>query len=343
MNRMEPQRDCPECEGTNSFDRRSFFRTVGGQAAAILAIGGAAGAARALDTVKPKLVVKPAEDLVRELFATLSAEQKPMVVFPWDHANKNGIPTRLGMYNAPIGKKIRDVYTKPQQELLDRIFRSIAAGDEGYHRLSRGGNFDASGSFTGIGATIYGEPTDKNKFSLVFAGHHLTVRCDGNSEADAAFGGPMYYGHTPDGSSKENVFYYQTQAVWSVFNALSEKQRKAASIDGTPGELAPSVQFRKNGMKFPGLSIQELSKDQRALVESVMRELLSPFRKEDADEVMDLLKKNGGMEKIHLAFYYEESGDAIQWHFWRLEGPGFIWNFRVLPHVHTYVNIAGVA
>ena len=153
----------------------------------------------------------------------------------------------------------------------------------------------------------------------------------------------MYYGHTPDGSSKENVFYYQTQAVWSVFNALSEKQRMAASIDGSPGELAPSVQFRKNGMKFPGLSIQELSKDQRVLVESVMRELLSPFRKEDADEVMDLLKKNGGMEKIHLAFYYEESGDAIQWHFWRLEGPGFIWNFRVLPHVHTYVNIAGVA
>ena len=26
--------------------------------------------------------------------------------------------------------------------------------------------------------------------------------------------------------------------------------------------------------------------------------------------------------------------------FWRLEGPGFVWNFRVLPHVHTFVNIA---
>ena len=24
------------------------------------------------------------------------------------------------------------------------------------------------------------------------------------------------------------------------------------------------------------------------------------------------------------------------WSFWRIEGPGFIWNFRVLPHVHTY-------
>ena len=27
------------------------------------------------------------------------------------------------------------------------------------------------------------------------------------------------------------------------------------------------------------------------------------------------------------------------WRFWRLEGPGFVWNYRVLPHVHTFVNI----
>ena len=29
-----------------------------------------------------------------------------------------------------------------------------------------------------------------------------------------------------------------------------------------------------------------------------------------------------------------------RWHFWRLEGPGFVWNYRVLPHVHCYVNIS---
>ena len=32
--------------------------------------------------------------------------------------------------------------------------------------------------------------------------------------------------------------------------------------------------------------------------------------------------------------------DNQRWHFWRLEGPGFVWNYRVLPHVHTYVNIS---
>ena len=47
------------------------------------------------------------------------------------------------------------------------------------------------------------------------------------------------------------------------------------------------------------------------------------------------------LEKIHLAFYQDgRMNDNNRWHFWRLEGPGFVWNYRVLPHVHCYVNIA---
>jgi hypothetical protein len=72
-----------------------------------------------------------------------------------------------------------------------------------------------------------------------------------------------------------------------------------------------------------------------------MRDILSPYRKQDVDEVMAIIKATGGMEKIHLAFYQDRRmNDNERWHFWRLEGPGFVWNYRVLPHVHTYVNIS---
>ena len=62
-------------------------------------------------------------------------------------------------------------------------------------------------------------------------------------------------------------------------------------------------------------------------------------------EVMLVIKRIGGMEKIKLAFFadnYEGAKTSKEqpWSFWRLEGPGIVWNFRVLPHVHTYVNIA---
>jgi len=338
---------CPECEEhvepVPPLDRRNFIRVLGGGAAALLTLGGTAGLprARAADAVPAERSTKPAEDLVKELHASLSREQKEKLVLPWDHKT-GGRLTRLGMYNAPLERKaVGDNYTKPQQELIERTLRAIASDEDGYSKITRNGTFANSGSLQGCGAVIFGDPSSKDKYAWVFTGHHLTVRCDGNSEEGAAFGGPLYYGHSPNGYSDKNCFFYQTKSVLSVFDVLSEEQRKKAVLKGTPGEQAESVKFRPATEAKPGVGFDDLSKDQLKLVERVMRDVLSPFRKEDADEVMDILKANGGLEKIHLAFYQDMGmNDKQPWHFWRLEGPGFVWNYRVLPHVHTYVNIS---
>jgi hypothetical protein len=330
--------DCSDCL---DLDRRGFLGTLGLGA---LAGGLSPTLARAAEAPTKVAVPKPAEALIRELHASLSDEQKATLIYPWNHGADGGIPTRLRMVNAPhFGKKIGESYTKPQQELCNKIFRSICNGDEGYHKISRAGRFDSSGSFEGIGAVLFGEPKDGEKFSLVFAGHHLTMRCDGNSEPATAFGGPMYYGHSAVGYSTGNVYFYQTKSVLSVYGALDEKQRKQAVVKNKmPGEQAASVKFRPEGEDHPGIAFSELSSDQKQLVEQVMRDILLPYRKEDGDEVMTLVKANGGMDQVHLAFYQDEKASEKEpWHFWRLEGPGFVWNYRVLPHVHTFVHIAG--
>jgi hypothetical protein len=325
-------------------DRRDFIRTVGEKSSAFLAFGALASTpvhTWADNSVKVRSSVKPAEDMVRELFGTLSDDQKKEIALPYEHKDNQGRVTRLGMYNAPIlGRMIGKHYTKPQQELIHRTLRAICSDDDGYRRISRDGTFDGSGSFESCGAMIFGDPSGQNPFAWVFTGHHLTVRCDGNFSDGTAFGGPMYYGHSPDGYSDENVFYYQTKSVVSVFDALSPAQREKAVVRGSPGEHLPSVKLRPEGQSKPGIGIGELSGDQRELVKKVMRDVLSPYRKEDADEVMDVIKKTGGLEKVNLAFYQDRGAPKSErWHFWRLEGPGFVWNYRVLPHVHTYVNI----
>ncbi len=342
---------CPECEEhieqAEAVGRRGFLRTVGGQAASLIAVGGlaaAAPAALAQQTAPARQPAsgrtpRPAEDLIRELYQGLTADQRTQVVRPWNQAGQNGIPTRLGMYNRAIGRTIGQVYTPAQRELNQRILRAIASDDAGYAQLTRNGTFDASRSFENCGADIFGDPTTE-QFAWVFSGHHLTVRCDGNSEPGAAFGGPMYYGHTPDGWSQRNCFYYQTRAVMSVYDSLTEAQRRQAIVAGSPGEHAPSVQFRRPGERHPGLVASELTRTQKQLIGQVMRTILSPYRREDADEVMEIIGRNGGLDRIHLAFYRDRADAGTRWHFWRLEGPGFVWNYRVLPHVHTYVNIA---
>ena len=337
---------CPECEEAFTFPaptigRRDFLR-VAGAAVALTAVGTASAAAPA--PVEPKKP-KPAEDLVRELYATLKDDQKKKVVLPFDHgAGKDRLPTRMGMYNAPINNvRLKDVYTPAQQDLVEKIVKSMSSGEEGYRQISRDGDWDASKAFENTGAMIFGDPTPGNKFAFVFAAHHLTIRCDGDSEPGAAFGGPIYYGHSPNGYAKDNIFNYQTKSVQAAYKALDEKQRDKATVkrEKSPGEMYPSVKLRKKGEARPGIAFADLSKDQKALIEKVMRDVLMPYRKEDVDEVMKIIKETGGMDKIQLAFYPDNSmRDTQPWHFWRLEGPGFVWNYRVLPHVHTYVNIS---
>ncbi|MCI0463372.1 MAG: DUF3500 domain-containing protein [Gemmataceae bacterium] len=351
---------CPECnehvEQTDAVDRRTFLTAVGGQAASALIVGGLVAVAPSVVSAQqatptqppagqpatPARTPRPAEELIRELYRSLTPEQRTQVVRPWNHGAENGrgTPTRQRMYNRPLGRNIGQVYTPAQRELNQRILRAIASDEAGYSQLSRNGTFDGSRSFDGCGADIFGDPTT-NQFAWVFSGHHLTVRCDGNSQAGAAFGGPMYYGHSPDGYSARNCFNYQTRSVLSVFEALNEQQRRQAVVVGSPGELEPSIRFRPRGERHPGVAATDLTHDQRQLVRQVMRTVLSPYRREDADEVMEIIGRNGGMERLHLAFYRDRGAEEnARWHFWRIEGPGFVWNYRVLPHVHTYVNIS---
>jgi hypothetical protein len=336
---------CPDCDAAPDLARRDFLRTLGAGAAAA-----AAGVLPVADPLSPLAKARAArvqqqaasEAMVRELYASLTAAQRAKVVKPWDAGPKGGTPARLGTLNAPApGTVIGVEYSRTQVELLDRIFRSLSNGVEGYRLLSRNGRFDNSGDFESIGATIYGEAVPDRPFSMVFAGHHITVRCDGNSEAGTAFGGPLYYGHSPSGYATTNVFHYQTRALTDLFGSLSDEQKRDAVKPGAWRDGVDSVRLPRADHKAPGVGFTALTRDQKGLVERVMRELVAPYRREDGDEVMEIVRTNGGMDKLGFAFYTEGERSAREpWSFWRLEGPGFVWSFRALPHIHTFVNVS---
>jgi hypothetical protein len=319
---------CPECGDkvpAEPIDRRSFLRAAGAGAAALAL---ARVPAWGQDTSN-----KTAEELIKELYTGLNDDQKRAILHPFADDK------RLKIYNAALGTPIGKIYTKPQQELVGRILKSISSGEEGWKQISREGTWDASKSFDACGADLFGDV--HGKFTWVFSGHHLTIRCDGNTDEGVAFGGPLYYGHTPNGYSERNCFFYQTKSALAAFEALTEKQREQAVCKDKPIEGMPSIKLRPADEAKPGIAYAELSKEAKALVEKTMADVLSPYRKADADEVLQVIKDKGGMDKVHLAFYKDEEAKSTRpWSFWRLEGPGFVWNYRVLPHVHTFVNIS---
>ena len=123
-----------------------------------------------------------------------------------------------------------------------------------------------------------------------------------------------------------------------------EKQRQIALLgDPRPERGTDTVAWHKPGEAPAGLPVSEMSRDQRELVEKVLKDLLLPFRQQDSDEAMKYIRTNGGVKSLAMSFYKNlDVGSDGVWDVWQLESPTD-WYFRGSPHVHTWVNLRAKA
>ena len=320
---------CSDCE---SVDRREFLKSAAG-ATVLGAVGSAfwtlPGAFAAPNPTSA------AETAVGRFYNSLSAEQKKTICFGFNDPLRQKINANWHITKPTIRT---DFYHKEQRQLVDEIVRNVTSKD-GYDRLKKQMEFD-SGGIGHYSVAVFGEP-GTSAFEWELTGRHLTLRADGNSVDSAAFGGPIIYGHGEE-DPKENLFLYQTQQVNEVFKALDAKQATQALVEKAPNEAAVALQGESG--KFAGISVSQLSADQKLLVEKTLQILLAPYRQEDAEEAMEIVKSMGGVDKLHMAFYHQgDLGNDKVWDIWRVEGPAFVWHFRGAPHVHAYINIGKVA
>jgi hypothetical protein len=321
----EKRLNCPGCD--DELTRREFTKVVGG-----LALAG--GLAPVFTPSRADAAPTPnsaAETVVKELYTSLTDSQKKTICFPWNHEKQHRISANWNITEPAIED---DFYTVEQRKMIEDIFKGVTS-DDGFERFKRQMR-DDYGGFGEYRIAIFGEP-GTGKFQWELTGRHLTMRADGDSVENMAFGGPIVYGHGAS-DPKKNLFHYQTQKANEVFAALDPKQREQALLAKAPRESDVPLQGKSG--EFPGISVGDLSSDQQELFESVVKVILSPYRPEDVEEALLYIKKAGGLKQLNMAFY--EAGDLNNdkvWDIWRVEGPSFVWHFRGAPHVHTYVNI----
>jgi hypothetical protein len=325
---------CPDCEA--GVDRRAFLHHLGA-AAAVLGTGGLSLAAPTPQSA--------AETTVKAFYDTLTGEQRKVICFDWDHTDpKRGLlRTHISNFWAITKPFVAsDFYTKEQQRLVLDVFKGLFNPDW-HQRLLKQLKDDHGGKpfGGGLSAAVFGKPGG-SKFLFTLTGRHFTARADGNTAEHVALGGPIFHGHAASGYHEKkghpgNIFWHQAVAANKLYQVLDGKQQDKALVARRPVEHA--VGFRTGAA--PGIPLSELSRDQRGGVEEVLRSLVEPYRKEDQDEILECLKKQGGLEKCSLAFYREgDIGDDQEWDNWRLEGPAFVWYFRGQPHVHIWINVA---
>ncbi len=344
---------CPDCDAGGEaplvqVDRRDFLKTVGTTAAV------AAGASLPV-WATPKAAAAPptknsaAETAVKALYETLTDDQRKVICFDWDYKDKNrGLLRTHVSNNWQITKpRITDgkgFYTKKQQTIIHDIFKGIINPDW-YGKFLKQLKDDTGGKEWGADQSIaiFGKP-GSDQFEFVMTGRHMTIRADGNTEAHVAFGGPIFYGHAAGDFNEKvhhpgNVFWHQGVMANKVYQMLASEQQKAALLEKLPSESA--VEFQGSMGKFPGVPVGGFADDQKKELQKVLMALIEPYRKEDQDESLECLQKQGGLDKCNLAFYKEgDIGGDGEWDCWRLEGPSFVWYFRGYPHVHVWVNVA---
>jgi len=337
---------CPDCEQMPeglAVNRREFLR--GAAATAATATGGLGlwAVPRVQAAPTPK---SAAETAVKALYEALTDEQRKTICFDWNHKDGRGLLRTHVSNNWQITKPhIRsEFYTKKQQDLVHEIFKGIV-NPEWYPKFLKQLKDDTGGQEWGHDQSIaiFGKP-GTDKFEFVMTGRHMTIRADGNSEDHVAFGGPIFYGHAASGFTEKpghpgNVFWNQAVMANKVFQLMDKKQQAQALVTvKRPRESA--VEFKGPMGSYTGCPVSELASEQQAELQKVLAALLEPYRKEDRDEAMECLKKQGGLAKCHLAYYKDGALTEGEWDNWRLEGPSFVWYYRGTPHVHVWVNIA---
>src|SRR5213593_212768 len=282
-----PSGDCECCRGIT---RRDFLKSTAVGTAAVAAAS--PFSALAVSQAEKAAAKKASsETLVAMLFKSLKAEQKKAVCFPFEDPLRSKVDNNWMITD----KKISEFFTKDQQAMIREIFIGLHSPDYAEKVLQQVEHDGGKEGFGGSSIALFGEP-GIGKFEVVLAGRHVTRRCDGDSVEGAAFGGPIFYGHAAKSFYEPadhpgNVYWYQARRANEVFKMLDGKQRELALLDEPREEKGTdtvALTGKKSGL--PGIPVSELTRDQKEHVHKVMADLLAPFRKQDADEAMKLIK-----------------------------------------------------
>jgi hypothetical protein len=280
------------------------------------------------------------ETLVTTLYQSLTEAQKKNVTFPFDHPLRSKVDNNWHITKERVGRD----FTADQQAMIREIFLKMHNPEYADRVLKQVEHDAGEAGFGACSIALFGEP-GVGKFEFVLTGRHVTRRCDGDSVEGAAFGGPIFYGHAALSDEEtadhpENIYWYQAKRANEVFKMLDGKQRELALLDTSRAEHGTeTVALSGKEQGLPGIRVSELSSDQKEHVHMVMADLLAPFRKQDAEEAIKLIKANG-FDNLHMAFYRNDDiGNDGVWDVWQIEGPAMVWYFRGAPHVHTWVHI----
>ncbi len=309
-------------------NRRQFFELGAGACASAIAGTACLGVpgTEALASVR---------SLATELYDSFDDATRNQVCVAYDHPLRQYHNRGVGLGGVAIGLSN---FSWSQLEVLNRLFYS-GLSEEGRGILP-GQQFLQFLGVRTLRLLMAGDPRAPH-FQVVLSGPHMNLRLGGESREGVAFGGPIVYGDQ-HGDSRQglpgNVYQYQFHQGQELFDGLSPEQKKRALLAKAP--IQTQIELLGDGGHFPGIPVKELSTKNKQYAETLVRDILKVYAREDVAYAWKCLEKNGGVESLHLSYYADGEVDGSgHYQIFRLEGPSAVFYFRGFPHVHAFINV----
>src|SRR2546430_14470508 len=263
--------DCGCCSHQGS--RREFLKTTVTGVAALAAAGPLTGMAAHFEPAKvtANRIATP-ETLVGALHKTLTEEQRKAICFPFEHPLRSKVDNNWFITDKKVGSSF---FKKDQREMIKDIFHDLHSPEYAEVVYKQVEHDSGKEGFGTCAIALFGNP-GTGKFEFVLTGRHCTRRCDGDSVAGAAFGGPIFYGHAAKSFNEAadhpgNAYWYQAKRANQVFQMLDGQQRRLALL-GEPREEKGTETLKLTGKQtgLPSIPISGLSRDHTELGRKVM-------------------------------------------------------------------------
>jgi len=328
----------------SSFGRRAFLAGAAAGTGLLLARGLGARSPLAAGGAEASQA-----ELLRALGGSLTAKQRELIVFPFDHPTRQIVNTISIIERPHLGTLL----SPAQRVLVERLYESMLSPRG---RQDFAGTVAVEGRLDGCVLALYGEP-ESGRAQAVIMGGHLMLR-GGESPAGAAFGGGIAYGHQIGNQTWRvagNSFAYHGDAANRLYSRLDAAERARAIAAAPPHELV--LQPQTAAGSFDGARVGSLSAAAREEAARLLDTVFSPYPEEARRDALACIEANGGVDALHVAYYAEKGfwqdmtawsdvpeaerirrGDPY-WQVWRIEGPGTVVHFQGHPHVHAYIQV----
>ena len=187
--------------------------------------------------------------------------------------------------------------------------------------------------------SIFGTPDAKGTWGWRIEGHHISMNFT-IKDGELSSATPSFFGSNPgevrEGTMKGlRVLHNEEEIGRTLVKSLNEDQwTKAHVLVEAPKEMITAAEHHVNPLSPEGISETDLTAEQKATLQSLIKEYLERLRPEIAEAAWKEIQENG---PVHFAWAGEK--ERGQPHYYRVQGKTFLLEYDNVQneanHVHS--------